>query len=267
MKKYISFFRLRLSMGLQYRTAAVAAMTTQFFWGFMEIMVFHAFYKADPAAYPMTMEATAAYVWLQQAFLALFGAWMFEGEIFDTIINGNLAYELCRPIRIYGMWFSRSVALRLSRALLRCVPILLVAALLPKGYGLGLPASPLAFFLFLITLFMGLGVIVALNMLVYAISLYTVSADGLRILFCSLVEFFSGQVIPFPFFPERMQRILEWNPFASMGNVPFRIYSGNLSGQEMSKAIMIQAFWLVILIISGMLLCNRGEKKAIIQGG
>ena len=91
MKKYLSFFRLRLLAGLQYRTAALAGMATQFFWGFMEIMVFHAFYRADPNAYPMTMEATASYVWLQQALLAFFNAWTFEGEIFETINSGNLA--------------------------------------------------------------------------------------------------------------------------------------------------------------------------------
>lgn len=267
MKKYFSFFQLRLITGLQYRTAALAGMTTQFFWGFMEIMVFHAFYEADPTAYPMTMEATASYVWLQQAFLAFFGAWMFEGEIFETINNGNLAYELCRPIHIYDMWFVRSVALRLSRALLRCIPILVVAVFLPKSYGLGLPASPYAFMWFLITLMLGLLVMVSLNMLVYVTSLFTISGDGLRILFCSVVEFFSGQIIPLPFFPEKVQRLLELNPFASMGNVPFRIYSGNLAGQEMTRAIVIQVFWLLSLIALGRVIGAGGERKAIIQGG
>lgn len=53
MKKYLSFFRLRFAMGLQYRTAALAGITTQFAWGFMEIMIFHAFYRADAASFPM----------------------------------------------------------------------------------------------------------------------------------------------------------------------------------------------------------------------
>lgn len=267
MKKYISFFRLRFVTGLQYRTAALAGMTTQFFWGFMEIMVFHAFYEADPMAYPMTMEATASYVWLQQALLAFFGAWMFEGEIFDIINNGNLAYELCRPIRIYNMWFVRSAALRLSRALLRCIPILAVAFFLPQGYGLGRPASLSAFWWFLFTLTLGLLVMVSLNMLVYMTSLFTVSGDGLRIMFCSVVEIFSGQIIPLPFFPEKVQRILELNPFASMGNVPFRIYSGNLSGQDMTRAVIVQLFWLSVLVAAGKLIGAKGERKAIVQGG
>lgn len=267
MKKYISFFRLRLVTGLQYRTAALAGMATQFFWGFMEIMVFHAFYEADPAAYPMTMEATASYVWLQQALLAFFGAWMFEGEIFDIINNGNLAYELCRPIHIYDMWFARSIALRLSRAALRCIPILTVAAFLPKGYGLGLPASSQAFFWFIVSLALGLLVMISLNMLVYVASLFTISGDGLKILFCSVVEVLSGQIIPLPFFPEHVQRILELNPFASTGNVPFRIYSGNLSGQQMYRAILVQYIWLIVLNVVGRMIGARGERRAVVQGG
>lgn len=267
MKKYLSFFRLRLAAGLQYRTAALAGVATQFFWGFMEIMVFHAFYEADPGAYPMTMEATASYVWLQQALLAFFGAWMFEGEIFETISSGNLAYELCRPIHIYDMWFARSVAHRLSRAVLRCLPILAVAVFLPRGYGLGSPVSFPAFLCFFLSLSMGLLVMVALNMLVYGSCLYTVSGDGMRILFASLSEFLAGQVIPLPFFPEKVQRILELNPWASTGNVPFRIYGGDMAGWEMLRAMGIQALWLVILVAAGRLLFAGGEKKAVVQGG
>lgn len=266
MKKYLSFFRLRLITGLQYRTAALAAIVTQFFWGFMEIMVFHAFYRADPSAYPMTMEATAAYVWLQQAFFAFFGPWM-EGEIFATISNGNLAYELCRPIHIYDMWFAHGVASRLSRALLRCVPILAVAVFLPRGYGLTAPVSILAFFGFLGSLAMGLFIMVALTMLVYGSCLFTISGAGARILFASLVEFLAGQVIPLPFFPEKVQRILELNPFASTGNVPFRIYGGDMAGSEALRAMGIQVLWLVALVAAGKLLCARGERRAIVQGG
>ena len=267
MRKYISFFRLRLVTGLQYRTAALAGIVTQFFGGFMEIMVFHAFYEADPSAYPMTMQATTSYVWLQQALLAFFGAWMFEGEIFELIKNGNLAYELCRPVHVYDMWFARSVALRLSRAFLRCVPILVVAVFLPEGYGLGLPASFSAFLWFLLSLALGLLVMVSLNMMVYVASLFTISGDGLRILFCSIVEVLSGQIIPLPFFPEHVQRILEWNPFASTGNVPFRIYSGNLSGAKLYQAVFLQIFWLMLLNVLGRLLAARGEKRAVVQGG
>ena len=147
MKKYFAFFRLRFSIGLQYRIAALAGLTTQFVWGFMQIMIYKAFYEADANAFPITFSATASYIWMQQAFLAFFAAWMVENEIFDTVINGNIAYELCRPIKIYNMWFARSLANRMSRAALRCLPILIVASFLPKPYGIATPASMIHFLL------------------------------------------------------------------------------------------------------------------------
>lgn len=267
MKKYIAFFRLRFSMGLQYRAAALAGITTQFFWGAMEILMFRAFYRAEPGAFPMTLRATCAYVWMQQAFLALFMAWVMENEIFDSIVNGNIAYELCRPVNIYNMWFVRSFANRFSKAVLRCFPILLVAAFLPAPYGLMLPVSIPAFLLFLLTLFMGVGVTVAFCMLVYMVSFFTISPMGIRMVAVSVVEFFQGGVIPLPFFPDEIRSFFELLPFASMQNVPLRIYSGDLYGKAMWQAVFLQVFWLFMLIGLGRILDALAMRKITVQGG
>lgn len=254
-------------MGLQYRAAALAGIATQFFWGAMEILVFKAFYSADASSFPMEFAAMVSYVWLQQAFLAFFSVWMLENEIFDTIMNGNIAYELCRPIDIYNMWFSRSIANRMSRAVLRCFPILFIAALLPKPYGISLPADFGHFMGFLVTLILGLAVMVAFCMLIYVITFFTVSPSGVRAILTSATEFLSGAIIPLPFFPKSLQRVLEALPFAAMQNVPLRIYSGNLTGQEMTRAVMMQVFWLIVLVLGGKLLCVHAVRRATVQGG
>lgn len=267
MKKYLSFFRLRFSMGLQYRAAALGGIVTQFAWGFMEIMIFRAFYRADPHAFPMDFSAVASYIWLQQALLALFATWMLENEIFDVIVNGNIVYELCRPVSIYNMWFSRSIATRLSKAVLRCFPILIIAAFIPKPYGIQAPASIPHLILFLLTLALGLAMTVSLCVLVYILAFFTISPVGLEMIFSSLGDFLSGALIPLPFFPEKMQKIMELLPFASMQNVPLRIYSGSMSNYEMQKAISLQIFWLVLVTITGKLLCRLAQKRVTIQGG
>lgn len=267
MKKYLSFFRLRFSMGLQCRTAALAGIITQFFWGFMSIMMYEAFYRSDPTAFPMSFAAMSSYIWLQQAFLAFFAAWMMENEIFDAIVNGNIAYELCRPISIYNMWFSRSIANRIARAVLRCFPILIVAAFLPYPYGIAAPASFTHFLLFILTLVLGLAVTVSFCMLVYVLTFFTISPQGLRILFTSSVEFFAGAIIPLPFFPEKLKRIMELLPFAAMQNVALRIYSGSMTGPEMQRAVFLQLFWLIVLTVTGKLLCRVAERKVTLQGG
>ena len=267
MKKYWAFFRLRFTMGLQYRVAAVAGIITQFFWGGMNIMVYRAFYETDAEAFPMSFQATSTYIWLQQAFLALFAAWMVENEIFENIMNGNVAYEMCRPVSIYNMWFSRSMANRLARTCLRCFPVLLFAALLPAPFGIGKPASIEHLGLFLVAMFLGFGVTVAFFMMIYGLTFFTISPNGLRILISSVVEFLAGAIIPLPFFPDKIRTVLELLPFASMQNVPLRIYSGSMSGEEMLQGILLQGIWLIVLVILGKILLTLAEKKIVVQGG
>ena len=112
MKACLSYFRMQLVNGLQYRTAALAGIFTQFFWGFMEIQLYRALYADHAAAFPMALNALVCYIWLRQAFLALFNTWSFENELFESIRDGGVAYELCRPASLYGMWVARNAALR-----------------------------------------------------------------------------------------------------------------------------------------------------------
>lgn len=267
MKKYFSFFRLRFVMGLQYRVAAWAGVATQFAWGGMLIAMFQAFYQTEPEQFPMTFEATVSYIWFQQAFLALFAAWMLEGEIFESIRDGNIAYEMCRPMKIYPMLFARAAATRISRASLRCVPVLLFAALLPAPYGLGAPEDIRAFVLFLITMVLGLLVTVAFGTLIYAVTFFTISPEGLRLVVTTVIEFCSGAIIPLPFFPDKMRQVMELLPFAAMGNVPLRVYSGDLAGKAALKAGGLQVLWLFVLIGAGLVIMAKAEKKMTVQGG
>ena len=86
-------------------------------------------------------------------------------------------------------------------------------------------------------------------------------------LFMGAVEFLAGSVIPLPFMPQPYRGIIELLPFASMQNVPLRIYSGDLAGNDMISAILLQLFWAVILLVSGSLLSRRAQQRVAIQGG
>ncbi len=266
MKKYGSFFRLRFVMGLSYRAAAWAGVATQFVWGGMEIAMFRAFYGAEPEHFPMTMDAAVSYVWLQQAFLALFAAWMLEGEVFESIRDGNIVYEMCRPMKLYPMLFVRAMAMRVSRAALRCGPVLLFAILLPGPYGLKAPAQGQTG-LFLAAMALGVLVTVAFGTLIYGITFYTISPEGLRLLVTSAMDFFNGAIIPIPFFPDKMRAIMEVLPFAAMQNVPLRVYSGDLQGEAALKAVALQILWLAVLVGLGQVVMARAERKLAVQGG
>lgn len=265
--KYRSIFRIRFVNGLQYRLAALAGLSTQFFWGFMEILLYKAFYQANPEAFPMEFSALVSYIWLQQAFLTLYMSWYFDGDIFDAITSGNVAYELCRPMNLYLFWFTRSMASRVSKAALRCLPVLIIAFLLPEPFRMRLPVSLPIFVLFLITMGMALLLTVSMTMVIYGLTFYTMSPLGLKTIFFSAAEFCSGALVPLPFLPDGVQNFLNILPFASVQNLPFRIYSGDIAGMDILWGVLLQIFWTGTLIALGALIFKNALKRAVVQGG
>lgn len=267
MRAYISFFKMKLMHGLQYRAAAYAGVATQLAWGFMYIMLYQTFYGSNPKAAPMEFSSLSSYIWLQQAFLALFMTWFLDNEIFDLITKGDLSYELCRPLDIYNMWFVKSCSGRLSKAILRSVPILIIAFLLPDPYKFSLPSSFISAILFMISMILAFIVVVSYTMFVYIFTFYTISPMGVRLTLVMTADFLSGGLVPLPFLPDYITKYIYLSPFAAMQNVPFRIYSGNISLGESVFAMSLQLFWAVALVVFGKVVMDKTLKRVVVQGG
>jgi ABC-2 type transport system permease protein len=267
MKAYLSLFKLRLINSLQYRAAALAGIATQFFWGFILIMVFEAFYSNAAYNQPISLKQLITYVWLQQAFLVFIALWIRDGEIFSLITSGNIAYELCRPCGIYEFWFVKLVAQRLSGAFLRCLPILFVSLLLPEPYKMTIPPDILTVFLFLVTLFLGLLVLVSISMFIYISVFYTLSPVGSLLMVGIWGEFFAGSIIPVPLMPHWLQRIVYLLPFRVTSDMPFRVYTGHIPHKEALLGIVIQILWLLGLVVLGKVVLKRALRRVVVQGG
>ena len=105
---------------------------------------------------------------------------------------------------------------------------------------------------------------VSFCVLIYILAFFTISPVGLQMIFTSMTDFFAGALIPLPFFPAKLQTVMELLPFAAMQNVPLRIYSGSMSGHEMQKAVFLQIFWLTAMVMIGRQLCRNAERNLMI---
>lgn len=267
MKAYYSLFKMRLLQGIQYRIAAMAGISTQFFWGFMYIMIYQAFYSSTTAIQPISFRELIQVLWLQQSFLVIIMLWFRDSELMNHITSGSIAYELCRPLDLYSFWYAKLIAQRLSGALLRCFPILIVACLLPYPYNFSLPPSLISFVLFFITLTLGLILIVAISMLIYISIFYTMSPTGSLLIFGVFGEFFSGLIIPIPLMPDVLKKLVYLLPFRYASDLPFRIYAGNIGIQEALLSIVVQFAWIIALVLIGRFWIGKALKRVTVQGG
>ena len=266
MRVYGAIFRMRFIHSVQYRIIVFSLIFTGFLWGMMLVLAYSAFYRADPAAFPMTLSQTISYMWMQQIFLILFSVVFADSEIESSVESGAIAYELLRPTDLYGRWFARACASRVAFTVFR-LPLLIAVFLLPEPYRLSLPPDIFQLMMFLLSVILALGVTVSLTMLMYVTLFYTISFGGVRVMVIAATSFLTGAVVPFPFFPAPVRVILEMLPFAAMQNMPLRIYSGNIAGLDALRGVLFQVFWLFLLFVTGRFFMNRAMKKVIMQGG
>ena len=267
MKSYLSYFILRFKMNLQYRAAAISGIITQFFFGFIQIFVYLAFYESGSGTLPMPLNQLISYVWFSQAFFAIIFLWQKDKEILLLIRNGNISYELCRPQNLYFMWMAKILGQRLANVSLRFLPILIAASFLPEPYTLSLAISIPNFIIFIISLLLSFILMVLIATLCHIGCIFTIDDRGVINIAMIIADIFSGMVIPVPFFPNTMQVIANILPFRYISDFPFRFYVGNISQSEALYSILIQIIWIIILFFLGKLLMEKALKKAVIQGG
>ncbi len=263
MRAYISVFKMRLKMETQYRGAMLGGIICQMFFGIVLVALYRALF--DSKAQTIPIEQVSTYVWLQQAFFRMMVAT--DPDLNEKIKNGSISYDLCRPVNMYTFYYIRVAAQKLMGSLMRGIPMMIVAFLLPKGWGITLPSSGEGLFFGLIALFLGLLCMCALENITMAFTMRTLDPRGMQSLLNLLMVTLSGNLLPLTLFPDSWQKVITMLPYAQLLDAPIRLYSGEYTVSEAPLILLRQAGWTVALILIGVGFWEMNRKKMIIQGG
>ena len=263
MRSYLSAFRLRRKMELQYRGAMIGGIICQVMFGLILIALYRALYAGKPQAMPL--EHVVTYVWLQQAFFRMLLA--SDPDLLDKIRTGGIAYDLCRPLNLYGFYYARITAQKITGSLMRAVPMLVFASLLPKGWCISPPASPAALLLSLLALLLGLLCVSALENITMAFTMRTLDPRGVQAMLNLLMMTLSGNILPLTLFPDSWQKVITLLPYAQLLDAPIRLYNGDTPAGEAGRILAVQAGWVIVLTLLGVWLWNRHQKRIVLQGG
>ncbi len=265
MSSYLGIFKMQFKGELQYRAKALSGIITQFFWGIMYICLYTAFMK-DGVVNGFSLSQMTTYVWLGQAFFVM--RWVGIGKnVGSEITSGNVCYKFVRPIKVYNIWYCEYLGEKLAATILRFIPILIIAFLLPAGFNMTLPVSFVAFLLFLVSLILGALICVAISMFTVNLIFKTLSVKGATAIVATLCSLLGGGFIPLPLLPTGLQNVLNYMPFRFISDLPLRIYIGSIDTHNALIFIGIAVAWLIVLVVLGKLLTKCSLKKTIIQGG
>ena len=134
-------------------------------------------------------------------------------------------------------------------------------------WGLAPPSSFAAAGLFAASLVGVVALSAAITQLINVILVATMSDRGANALAGSVVNLFSGMVVPLAFFPDALRPWLRAQPFAGLVDIPFSIYFGALAGWSAIGGIALQFAWAMGLIVLGRWWLGAVMRRLQVQGG
>ena len=267
LKACTALFKVRVAERLQYRVSAMVNSSVTIFYGFLQIAIFTVFFTfGDASGAAITLEQTISYIWLAQILYGVLNNIGIDADLREKIIDGNVALELCRPLDLYSHWFAQVAAERLGGGFWRMAVTLLISLIAPTAFRLSPPDSASGFVLFLISVCGAFLLCAAFSMLLTAIRLGLTWGDGpiyMIVLTCLILN---GGFFPLQLWPDFLQGLLLYQPFAGILDIPLRLYIGSMPPTDALWAIGLQLVWTVIFIVSGKILMGRKLSHLIVQG-
>ena len=195
-----------------------------------------------------------------------------DPDVAEMVRTGSVAYERVRPVDPYAWWYVRALAWSMARVAPRAALLVGFAAGVLPLVGLGrwgLPPPPTleAGALFAVSTAAMILLSAATTQLINVIIVATMTDRGANILAQSVVNLFSGLVLPLAFFPDALRPWLRAQPFAGLVDIPFSIYFGGLSGWSAIGAISLQAGWTVVFVLLGRAWLGAAMTRLQVQGG
>ena len=260
---YLAIARLAFQRQLAYRTANLAGLATNLFWGMLRASVLIALFGARPIVAGYSVQAAVTYTGLTQALIAPIAIWGWW-DLIRTIQTGSVASDLSRPWDFFWYWAAQDLGRALAQVLTRGLPLLVMYALV---YRIALPPTPWHWLALGPALLMALLISFGWRFIVSLSAFWVQDAMGIGRAAWTFTTFLSGFLMPLAFYPPWLIAVMQCTPFPAMINTVVEVYLGLVRGPALLGALALQAMWLVVLYLVAHLLLAAGVKKLVIQGG
>ena len=263
MRLFYELVKTSFRQQLTYRTANLAGLTTNFFFGLLRAAVLVALYGTAREVAGLALADVIAYTGLTQAviaFLSFFGWW----EVMQSVYSSDISSDLLKPVRFYTLWLAKDLGRALACLLVRGLTIMAAYVLIFK---ITYPTSGGQWLALGAALILSMLVSFSWRFLVNLAAFWTPDALGIGRFAFTLSWFMSGFLMPLRFFPDWFVTLCKLTPFPATVNTVVEVYLGVVTGPALLQALGFQLVWFLILFTACQLVLRVGVRKLVIQGG
>lgn len=263
MRLYWELVKRQYQQQLAYRTANLAGLFTNAFFGYIRAAILLAAFAGQGVVAGYDQRDIVTFTWITQAMIMVVNLWG-NLEVGETIRSGAVVSDLSKPFSYLGYWLARDYGRAAYFLLFRAAPIVLIAQL---TFVLRWPTSPLTWLVFATSLVLANAVSFSWNFMIELTGFWTLQTKGIRQVALALMLFLSGFVVPIRLFPDWARGLALALPFAAVTQVPCDIFLERLAGPSLLAALGSQALWAAIMLAGAQLLVSAGTRRVVTQGG
>ncbi len=263
MRLFLRIVRLSFQQQLTYRTAVLAGLATNFFFGLLRAAVIVALYSGKSEVNGLSLPAAITYVAISQgliAFLFTFGSW----DMMATVYSGSIGSDLLKPLHLFALWMARDLGRSLVNLVGRGVVLVLIFSWV---YPVFVPNRLEQWLALVLAMLLGWLVSFSWRFLVNLAAFWTPDARGVGRIAFTVSQFLSGFLMPLRLYPDWFSDICKLTPFPALFNTAVETYLGLLSGPDLWSALANQLFWFLALAAIAQLGLAAGIRRLVIQGG
>lgn len=266
---YLQFMRLSFLKLLAYRLRYYTGVVSYTVFVAGNSFLYAALFASRPEG---AAAARIGGLTLQQMMAYVIVSWVGRSFYFNNIDRtlshqirqGEITVQLIKPLHVQTMLLSEAIGEAGFRFLMFTLPIL--AVVIPVFH---LPPAPRPelYAWTLASFVLALFINSQISFLVGCLAFRLKNIFGIVRAKMILMEFLTGVLVPFTFFPEWVQHAVRWLPFQAISYVPTTIYLGMREGPALGHALLGQAAWAVGLFALGRWTWDRAVREVTLQGG
>lgn len=263
LKQYFAYTRLSILKGTAFRWQVIWGFITGFFIIVFNIFLWSSVYAHKPVIGGMSLNEILTYFLLVQI-LSMITSNRIDREISREIEKGEILNRLIRPINIYIQGFFTHLGSVVWNILLSGLPILIVSSFM---INVTLPQNIFMFFVFLLSILLGLLISYNINFLAGITSAWVRGSEGITHAKDFLIVICAGSILPLSFYPSILQNIFKYLPFKFLIAVPLNIYLGKTNEADCYKLIVEGIVWILLLCVINAFLYKKAFMKVMVYGG
>ena len=263
--KYRHVFNVGLQSNIVYRwNFAMRAAFSLVHLVFVFIL-WGAAYRGETEIGGFSLEQTLTYFVSLLVLQFFIGAFSEDYEISEEIRSGLINQFLTKPINYFVYRFTIFVSARLVSGLLALVQLTLALPLI--GDYLTFPDEVWRLVLGLPAVFMSAMIQFTIAYIFGMLTFWFLEIQSFVILSMTIETLLGGQVFPLDLLPDTIYRISQFLPYYYQMYFPAAIFTGRIDYASASQGLIIQAFWVVALLVIAQILWRRGLHQHTAVGG